>query len=125
MQGLYSLIQYSETPERAEFINVGAVLFLEAEPSVLVRFSEDFSRVEDVFHIRLNESFEMETASLERRLQLEFEAGWNREQIERFISMRAGKLRFTPPRAILVEDGMAVMERLMKDFVMPVRMAPA
>ncbi|WP_366664020.1 DUF3037 domain-containing protein, partial [Mesorhizobium sp.] len=36
-QGYFSLVQYSEFPERAEFVNIGVIVF--AHGSVFVKFS--------------------------------------------------------------------------------------
>lgn len=116
-QGYYSLIQYSEHPERIEFVNVGVVLFSDGAPRVLVKFSENPRRVERVFGISLGQHFRLMKESVEHRIYSDFHKSWDRQSIERFISLRAGKLRLSPPRAVHVIDPQQVINQLFERLV--------
>ena len=53
-QGYFSLVQYSEIPERAEFVNIGVILFASALPHVLSKFSQRPRRAEKAFGVCSN-----------------------------------------------------------------------
>jgi hypothetical protein len=116
-QGYYSLIQYSEHPERIEFVNVGVVLFSDAAPRVLVKFSENPRRVERVFGVNLGQHFRLLKESIESRIYGDFHKSWDRQSIDRFISLRSGKLRLSPPRAVHVIDARKVVDDLFERLV--------
>jgi len=116
-QGYYSLIQYSEHPERIEFVNVGVVLFSDAGPRVLVKFSENPRRVERVFGVGLGRHFRLLKESVENRIYGDFHKSWDRQSIDRFISLRSGKLRLSPLRAVHVVDPQKVIASLFGQLV--------
>ena len=103
-QGFYSLIQYSEFPERAEFVNVGIVLFSEHEPRVLVRFSDNDRRVQRVFGTNQSQHLRLLKESFEKRLFSDFHKQIDREALERFVAMRAGKMRLSAPKSVSVSE---------------------
>tara|TARA_R110002126_G_C10451016_1_gene499610 strand:+ start:1144 stop:1935 length:792 start_codon:yes stop_codon:yes gene_type:complete len=116
-QGYFSIIQYSETPERAEFVNIGIVLFSNASPRVLVKFSNSSSRVRRVFGVYLGKHFEFLKAAMHDRIVSEFSGAWNLSQIERFISLRSGNIRLSPPKSILAKDPSSVLEDIFDRLV--------
>lgn len=116
-QGYFSLIQYSEYPERAEFVNIGVVLFADVNPFVFSKFVERPSRIERVFRSRPGAHFRDISNSLKDRLALEFASGWSRESIDRFIDLRSGKVRLLPARSIFVENPKEVVKRLFDELV--------
>ncbi|UVK43273.1 DUF3037 domain-containing protein [Mesorhizobium sp. AR07] len=116
-QGYFSLIQYSEYPERAEFVNIGVVLFADVSPFVFSKFVERPSRVERVFRSNPGVHFRNIRDSLKDRLALEFARGWNRDSVDRFIELRSGKVRLLPARSIFVESPQDAVKRLFDDLV--------
>ncbi|TGT35714.1 DUF3037 domain-containing protein [Mesorhizobium sp. M8A.F.Ca.ET.165.01.1.1] len=116
-QGFYSLVQYSEFPERAEFVNVGIVLFAEEHPRVQFRFAGSSKRVDRAFNVVAGSQFFALLKSLENRLGTEFGGDWHREAVEKFIGMRSGKLRLAPPRSVLVKDPKATLDELFEKLV--------
>lgn len=117
VQGYYSLIQYSEYPERNEFVNVGVVLFSEKAPRVLVRFSENARRVEKVFGVRLGQHYQFMKESLQNRIQSDFLRSWDRGSIEKFILLRSGKVRLSSPRSVSVGEPIEAIESLYRQLV--------
>jgi hypothetical protein len=119
-QGYYSLIQFSEFPDRGEFVNIGVVLFSHAAPRVVVRFSESSRRAERVFGVSLGSRFNVLKDAIEKRIYADLSGEWNREKIERFISLRAGKVRLSPPRSVVVTDPFDAIEHLFGQLVVDV-----
>lgn len=117
MQGYYSLIQYSEFPERFEFVNIGVALFAEASPRVLMKFSGSPRRAEQAFGVHLGKHFQLLKQSMEDRIASEFSNFWNKDQIDRFVSMRSGKIRLSPPKSVLVKDPKELIEELFDRLV--------
>jgi len=116
-QGYYSLIQYSEHPERIEFVNVGVALFSHAAPRVLIKFSENPRRVERVFGVSLGQHFRLLKESVQNRIYSDFHRSWDRQSIDRFISLRSGKIRLSSPRAVHVVDPQQVIDQLFDRLV--------
>ena len=116
-QGYYSIVQYSEFPERSEFVNIGVVLFQRAEPRVLVKCVQTPKRIETAFKVRLGARFPDVLASLSSRLINEFSQNWDAGALSRFIGTRAGKVRMTEPRSILVEHADETLDRLFNELV--------
>lgn len=111
-QGFFSLVQYSEYPERAEYVNIGIVLYARLAPFVFARFSQRPRRVRAAFNVSLGAHFDRIQESLMNRLESEFRGGWKKEAIERFAQQRSGKIRLSPLRSVLVEDPHAVLDEL-------------
>lgn len=111
-QGYYSLIQFSDMPERAEFVNIGVVVFGAASPYVSARFSERPRRAERAFNVYLGNHFQFLQNSFKDRLRSEFGGGWNIERIEHFARMMSGKVRLSPIKSVLVYD----MESTVRDL---------
>lgn len=103
-QALYSIFQFCADIERCECANVGIALFLNDPPWVMTKVGSDTERIEKFFGIRLGESFFDMRDSMATRVLKEFGEGWHKNQLEIFLSMRAGKFRLTPLRGVLVED---------------------
>lgn len=116
-QGYYSVIQYSEFPERGEFVNIGVILLSPVPPGVLLRFAKSSRRVERAFNVNLGAHFSNLKASLEERIMSEFGSRWDEDSFKTFISMRSGKVRLSPLRSIYVEDPVWVLEDLFAKLV--------
>lgn len=123
-QGYFSIIQYSEHPERAEYINIGVVLFAMEAPYVLCKFGERPKRIKSAFNVNPGVHFDLLQNSLKSRLQSEFREGWKRENIDRFISQRSGKIRLFPLRSILINDARTDLNNVFSDLVGEVRSKP-
>jgi hypothetical protein len=116
-QGFYSLIQYSEVPDRMEFVNVGIVLFSERAPRVLVKFSESPRRVERVFRVNLGIHYRLLMESIESRIYHDFKENWDSRNLERFILLRSGKVRLSASKSVAVSDAQETIAQLYKDLV--------
>jgi len=118
-QGYYSLLQYAERPDRAEFVNIGLLLITNDRKHIRIRMSKSARRVERVFKVRLDSSFGELKKSMERRIKHEFSGGRGSaiEDVERFISLRADKVRLSPLRSVLAVDPDQVLQQLFSDLV--------
>ncbi|MDZ7602392.1 MAG: DUF3037 domain-containing protein [Hoeflea sp.] len=116
-QGYFAIVQYAEFPERSEFVNIGVVLFIDQAPYVLSKFGARVRRVQAAFNVHLGRHFVLQQESMKNRLTTEFGHGWRKEQIENFISLRSGKIRFSPLRSVLVDEPLIVIEQLFCDLV--------
>jgi len=116
-QGFYSIVQYSEFPERLEFVNVGVVLFADENPRVFFRFAKSSRRVERAFGGISGSNFFALLRSLESRLKLDFPGKWNRDGVDKFIGLRTGRLRLSPVRSVLVTNASEQVDLLFKNLV--------
>jgi hypothetical protein len=116
-QGYFCLVQYSEFPERAEYVNIGVVVFASGPPHIFCKFSQRASRVERAFNIQLGNHFQHLKESMEDRLRHEFGGGWDRLRIDKFIAMRSGKIRLSPARSVLVNNADALVVELFDKLV--------
>jgi hypothetical protein len=116
-QGYFSIIQYSETPERAEFVNIGIVLFSNKSPRVLIKFSQSSSRVRKVFGVYLGKHFDYIKEAMQERIISEFSNAWNLSQVERFIALRSGNIRLSSPKSILAKDPTSVIDDIFDKLV--------
>lgn len=116
-QGYFSLIQYSEIPERNEFVNIGIVLFSNAAPRVLIKFSDSPNRIRRAFGVNLGKHFDLLKESLANRIQSDFSASWNKPLIDKFIGLRSGKVRLSSPKSVLVSEPKFVIEDLFEHLV--------
>lgn len=116
-QGYFSLIQYSEYPERNEFVNIGIVLFSNVHPRALVKFSDSPIRVRKAFGVYLGRHFDLLKQSLNDRIQFEFGSSWNKHLIDKFIGLRSGKIRLSAPKSVLVADPRDVIDDLFEQLV--------
>lgn len=117
MQGYFSLIQYSEYPERNEFVNIGVVLYADVSPRVLVKFSPSSKRAQRMFGVHLGKHFDLQKQSMEDRIKSEFSLRWNKEEIDRFVSLRSGKIRLSNPKSVLVKNPEKVLQDLFSRLV--------
>lgn len=116
-QGYYSIVQYSEFPERGEFVNIGVLLFAGMHPHVSAQFSKSPRRIEKAFGINIGVHYQRLVEAFYDRLRMEFAGEWSKEKIERFISMRSGKIRLSPLRSNLVKDASSELLELFETFV--------
>lgn len=112
--GYFSLIQYSEVPERGEFVNLGVVVFSGTPLSAFVRFNTTTERAERLFQVHLDGRYEGQKEALRHRLTSYF---WSRDEIARFIALRSGRLRLSPLRSVLIEDPAVVRDDLFTTLV--------
>jgi len=116
-QGYYSIVQYSNQPERFEYINFGVVIFHRSFSKMQFRFSKSPREINRVFKISLGKHFEFLTESIESRLQNEFASETNSESFNKFIATRAGKVRLSELKPILVENIEDSLEYLFESLV--------
>ena len=116
-QGYYSLIQYSERPERFEYINIGIVLFSSHHPRLNFMFADNPNRIEEFFACNLDGYFADVVTSIGNRLLSEFSKDWDKKTIDKFASMRSGKIHMTPPKSCLVENSNIALEELFSQLV--------
>jgi Protein of unknown function (DUF3037) len=100
-QGYYALLQYSDAPERLEYINIGVALFLPSRKEVHVRFSNGLRRVERLFGKQPQGFMNLLKADFAGRLSQFKEA--NFEQLSKFANSRVNKIRIAGLQPILVE----------------------
>lgn len=123
--GFYSLIQYSESPESYEFVNIGVVLFSEQSPFVTVRMTEKRRRVEQFFGKPLGRQFKAYAESLKDRLVVEFSTRWDRSSVEKFVALRSGKFRLSALRPILVQGSPSeTVDILFESYVSELKYSP-
>lgn len=103
-QGYYSIIQFSDFPERLEFINIGVVVFSNSKPRVSYRFVDSPRKVNKAFNLKLGAHFDYLKKSVESRLINDFSNRWHEEELNKFISLRSGKVRMSPLKSILLEE---------------------
>lgn len=116
-QGYYSLIQYSEFPERNEFVNIGIVVFADDSPRVLMKFSKNSSRIKRVFGINPGKHFELLRDSIESRINSEFGSVWSKDRIIKFVGMQSGKLRISSPKSLYLENAQETLNKLFDSLV--------
>ena len=116
-QGYFSLVQYAEFPERAEYVNIGVVVFARSYPHVFVKFSQRPRRVQAAFNVNLGVHFDLLQVSLSNRLKVEFSKGWSKSSIEDFIKQRSGKVRLSPIRSVFVKDPSRSLDDLFAQLV--------
>lgn len=117
LQGYYSLIQYSEFPERIEYVNIGICLFSMSHPRVLVKFSDNPRKVAKMFNVDLGQHFELMKQSISSRILSEFSNDWSKTSIEKFVGMRSGKIRLSSSFSVLVSKPEETLERLFNSLV--------
>jgi hypothetical protein len=100
-QGYYALLQYSDAPERLEYINIGVALFLPNQKEVHVRFSNGLRRVERLFGKQPHGFLSILKTDFAGRLSQFKEA--NFEQIMKFANSRVNKIRIAGLQPILID----------------------
>lgn len=117
MQGSYALIQFSPVPERMEFLNIGVALAIPEIQFLRVRFASSHGRIDRYFRSSNPSFLEQAKEGLARRLQREFESGFQVAALEAFASKRANELRMAPFRPVAVDEPEALLERLFVELV--------
>ncbi len=115
VQGYFSLVQYGENPERAEYVNIGVILFTRFHPYILSKFITS-SRQANISIQRpyfLKDMIE----SLQHRISTEFAKDWSLDGINRFVELRTGNLRLLQPRSVLIKDPIDIIEDLYTKLV--------
>lgn len=117
-QAYFSLVQYGEIPERAEYVNVGVVLFARAAPYVLSKFVASSRHVDGIpRNIHRPSFFKDMVESLRYRISAEFQKDWTLEAVNRFVETRTGNLRLLQPRSVLAENPISVIDDLYAKLV--------
>ncbi|MCA3642347.1 MAG: DUF3037 domain-containing protein [Methylobacterium sp.] len=116
LSAFFSLIQYSEFPERGEFVNVGVALF-GGRPPALVRFGQNVRRVQKMFGPDAGADIRTQFKAIEGRILSGFSGKVTRENVDRFIAMRAGNVRLSPARAVSCDDPVVTLNSLFSRFV--------
>lgn len=125
-QGYFSLVQYSEFPERSEFVNIGIVLLASEFSRVFFRFSDSSSRIKKVFGVDPGVNLKHQIESITERLQYDFSKEWNRQELDYFVKMRTGKIRLSPARSIFIANQPEnLVESLFKEFVSTPKRMPS
>ncbi len=99
-QGFYALLQYSGSPERFEYVNIGVALII-PDREVLIRYSNGLHRVEKMFGKQPSHYFNMLKVDFQSRLSSIKNA--NFENLERFAKTRVNKIRIANIQPILLE----------------------
>ncbi|OKO80409.1 DUF3037 domain-containing protein [Bradyrhizobium sp. AS23.2] len=100
-QGYYALLQYSDAPERLEYINIGVALFLPSKKEVLVRFSHGLRRVERMFGKQPHGYLNLLKTDFAGRLSAL--KGVDHRELSKFANSRVNKIRIAGIQSILVE----------------------
>ncbi|MGY3034113.1 hypothetical protein ACVIIV_003283 [Bradyrhizobium sp. USDA 4354] len=115
-QGYYALLQYSDAPERLEYINIGVALFVPSQKEVLVRFSSGLRRVERLFGRQPHGFFNLLKTDFVSRLSQFKEA--NYERLAQFANSRVNKIRIAGINPILIErDPRIEIDELFNELV--------
>ena len=116
-KGYYSLLQYSPSPERQEFINIGVLLCVPEREFLRVKYAENFKRVERLFGPQDRSYINNIKKSIESRLMVEAHRFLDVEVLEKFCSLRANELRMTSLRSASVVDPLLYIEKLYCELV--------
>jgi Protein of unknown function (DUF3037) len=116
-QGYYSLIQYSEFPERVEYVNIGVCLFSASMPQILIKFSESPKRVEHAFGIDLGVHYNLMKDAISSRIKNEFGNFWDKRSLDRFIELRSGKVRLSRAFSVYVSSPSDTLSELFESLV--------
>ncbi|MHB0784399.1 DUF3037 domain-containing protein [Bradyrhizobium sp. 5.13L] len=100
-QGYYALLQYSDAPERLEYVNIGVALFVPSQKEVLVRFSSGLRRVERLFGKQPHGFLNLLKTDFVSRLSQFKDA--NYERLAQFANSRVNKIRIAGIKPILIE----------------------
>ncbi len=126
-QGYYALIQFSDRPERFEFVNIGLALWYPAKDAFVVRFSDNLRRAERLFgRLASNNqsSYDDMKSSFEHRLCIEFKNLRSIELLNKFADLRANKIRLLRFQPILIESLEDDFNDLFEDLVGDARRRP-
>lgn len=108
-QAYFSLVQYGEDQERAEYVNVGVILLSRAAPYVMSKFVMSPRQADGINRISF---FKDMVESLRYRIASEFQKDWSLERLNKFSETRTGYLRLLPPRSVLAENPIEVIDDL-------------
>ncbi|MEX2174517.1 MAG: DUF3037 domain-containing protein [Pirellulaceae bacterium] len=118
--GRYSIVQYCPSPERAEGVNVGVLLFSPAHRFIRAKFAENFKRPRRLFAkdgLYDQEGLKASRIALEQRLISDADSFRSPADLERFVSSRATDLRLTQPRSIKVFEPQRDLDELFQEIV--------
>lgn len=124
-QGYFSIVQYSEHPERLEFVNIGVVIFHSEISHVSFKLSEDAKRINSAYGINMGAHYKYLKNWIESKLVNDFSASMpDIEKLNAFMSMRAGKVRMSPARSMFVQNVSKDIDELFASFVEPLKRNP-
>lgn len=103
-KGLYSIIQYSEQPERLEYVNIGIAVFHSDLSKVHYKFIKTPREINRVFKISLGKHFNFLIDSIQSRLHSEIVDWTTEKDLNKFIGTRAGKIRFSKLMPVAIDQ---------------------
>jgi hypothetical protein len=110
--GFYAIIQFSPTPERFEFLNVGALLVVPSRQYVGVRITSDFRRLDRLFGRQSRSYLTPALEGIKQRLGLELRGDLSREKLAEFGERRANRVRLSKLQSVLVDEPEEELDRL-------------
>ena len=116
-KALYSIIQFSDQPERMEYINIGVAIFYDDLSKVSYRFAETPREINRVFRISLGKHFDFLVDSVQARLRDEIINFRKEKDLNRFISTRAGKVRYSDLKPISLDGIEGALDYLFENLV--------
>lgn len=121
-QGYFSIVQYSEHPERLEFVNIGVVIFHNDTSHVSFKVSEKPNRINSAYGVNMGAHYKYLKNWIEAKLVNDFSGGMpSIEKLNAFMSMRAGKLRMSPAKSIFIQDLNRDIDELFDTLVEPLK----
>lgn len=115
--GFYGLIQYCQSLDRSECVNVGVYLICQARDAARVRVSETNDRIRKFFGANSFDDRRVTADKLAIKNRLERLGPVGITDIEKFVAQEAGHLVVTKPRPIAVVDLDADANELFDEFV--------
>ncbi|HBT42461.1 MAG TPA: DUF3037 domain-containing protein [Rhodospirillaceae bacterium] len=115
--GFYSILQFCPEPSRLEYVNVGVFLVCADLNFVGVRFAESPRRVERLYGHQNHAVFNTLKEAFAERVRIEFANLKEVSRIEKFVSMRANKLRMSKVLPIALREPEEELESLYYELV--------
>ena len=120
-QGYFSIVQYSEHPERLEFVNIGVVIFHHGISHVSFKLSDNPKRINSTYGVNMGAHYKYLKNWIESKLVNDFSVDMpSTKKLDVFTSMRAGKVRMSPAKSLFVEDVSKDINDLFNSLVEPV-----
>ncbi|WEJ57878.1 DUF3037 domain-containing protein [Devosia sp. FJ2-5-3] len=114
---MYAIIQYSPSPERLEFINVGIVLIVQNERHLGIKFSKNPARIERLFGRQPKIYLDAIKEGFASRLKYDWQQNPELKFLETFALKRANGLRLSPLMPVAVDDAENVLNSLFSELV--------
>jgi hypothetical protein len=115
-KGYYSVVQYCPDPSRLEAVNLGVVLYSPETGFLKPRLAKEHARLRKLFGKIDEPLIELQKAALVERLA-DNAAFDTPEDLRDFIDRRAGPIRLSDLRPMMVADAEAELEKLFTKLV--------